>query len=604
MRNAYHGDIHHAQTNEQIRYLRRRLRGVMRGGESEPRRRDAGLGQVHDFVPGHARRTPALVEIISLTVREHPAPTCTSIQGKRDLATHSSSSFIFHPYAVMRPEDLDIYDLLCLDRSRVPYCPKWNGQSLDKYLPDHIAHIRAVAPEHLQQDLNSLICHVMPQGEVRLDRLEKTLNDSLGRGSWDCCVEWDFDTHKAWFEERNASKATIKGAKKLQQYAWPQVLEALDVARAERQDGKRNGCDQEKPLVPSDCDRALEILHGKGKRKRDVQDGQHGSEDAVTLEMDNADSAPESGKRGRMGDLPPRTLCASSQLTGWITDEDLDKLKSGRLLEEEGIRQVVHRICQLKPDQFSLGYAGNRNSPKDTAAIVPILAGEDHWILGVLKTDSAVLYDPKGFPGSDAGVNQLRNILPIRNTPTIKRSSPIFQQQRGDSQILLLIMAFLLVAGVSIPPDLDLRMWSCLFFCMLAPIRQPDGEHDIFDYARSTLSEEDRQMVDELVTVDISSWDQHIRLKDVVQRIEQVVAESRRTLEVVLESAETAMAALSGLRKDAETAIALLCIGRGYELCVTWQQRIREQLSMTQPYVLLNDDSVGPLDQTNSGSMR
>ena len=502
----------------------------------------------------------------------------------------------------MRPEDLDIYDLLCLDRSRVPKCPKWNGQSLDKYLPDHIAHIRAVAPDHLQQDLNSLICHVMPQGEVRPERLEEMLNDSLGRGSWDCCVGWDFDTHKAWFEERNASKLTIKGTKKLQQHAWPQVLEALDVARAERQDGRRNGCDQEKPLVPSDCDRALEILHGKGKRKRELQDGQHISEDAVVLEMDDGDSAPDSGKRRRMGDLPPRTLCPSSQLTGWITDEDLDKLKSGRLLEEEAIRQLVHRICQLKPDKFSLAYTGSRNSPKDTTAIVPILAGEDHWILGVLKTESVVLYDPKGLPGSEAGVNQLYNILPIRKTPTITRSSPIFQQQRGDSQVLLLIMAFLLVAGVTIPPHLDLRLWSRLFFCMLAPIRQPDVEHDIFDYARSTLGEEDRQIVDELLTIDIGSWNQHILIKDLIQRTEQVVAESRRTLEVVLESAETAMAAFSGLRKDAETAIALLCIGRGYELCVAWQQRIREQLSMTQPHVLLNDECVELLDKQSPGA--
>ncbi|KAJ6439152.1 hypothetical protein O9K51_08562 [Purpureocillium lavendulum] len=79
---------------------------------------------------------------------------------------------------------------------------------------------------------------------------------------------------------------------------------------------------------------------------------------------------------------------------------------------------------------------------ENVTRLVPVKVSNDHWILGRVRHGCPVtLYDPKGSCDSTAGLDRVRIVA----GGSFYRSSPVFQQNKGESEVLLLRIALCLV---------------------------------------------------------------------------------------------------------------------------------------------------------------
>ncbi|KJZ68478.1 hypothetical protein HIM_12130 [Hirsutella minnesotensis 3608] len=137
----------------------------------------------------------------------------------------------------------------------------------------------------------------------------------------------------------------------------------------------------------------------------------------------------------------------------------LEGLVRGRLLGADFVFGAMRCICECTQDFFAAepGHKITYASQCDAATrLVPIQESVDHWILGQVRQGHAtILYDPRGSCDSVAGVELVRTM--VGNNDEIRRSSPLFQYQEGDSEVLLLYMALCLMGRDHIPSTVNRR---------------------------------------------------------------------------------------------------------------------------------------------------
>ncbi|KAK4062644.1 hypothetical protein Purlil1_14199 [Purpureocillium lilacinum] len=258
------------------------------------------------------------------------------------------------------------------------------------------------------------------------------------------------------------------------------------------------------------------------------------SEESMSNQESHASSLPPQPYAKRPRRARPFTDDVDEALESW-----LESLLLGDLLGPDFVFQALECICDFAAG-FEAAKPGStityESLGENVTRLVPVKVSNDHWILGRVRHGCPViLYDPKGSCDSTAGLDRVRTVAGER----FYRSSPVFQQNEGESEVLLLYIALCLVGQSDIPPTVDMS------FCrrLLHSVLHTDALEEASGAARVRL---DIQRLLNPVIVDPSTWGRAgVRLSDAreaLERIREAEEAMRSDLALMLPSAHHAAA--------------------------------------------------------------
>jgi len=235
------------------------------------------------------------------------------------------------------------------------------------------------------------------------------------------------------------------------------------------------------------------------------------SEESVSNQESHASSTTPQPYVKRRRRARPFTGGVDEPLESW-----LESLVLGHLLGPDFVFQALECICGFAAG-FEAAKPGStityESLAENVTRLVPVKVSDDHWILGRVRHGCPViLYDPKGSCDSTAGLDRVRTVAGGR----FYRSSPVFQQNEGESEVLLLYIALCLVGQSDIPPTVDMS------FCrhLLHSVLHTDSLEEASGAARVRL---DIQRLLNPVIVDSSTWGRAgVRLSDVREALERI----------------------------------------------------------------------------------
>ncbi|PWI65037.1 hypothetical protein PCL_07449 [Purpureocillium lilacinum] len=253
------------------------------------------------------------------------------------------------------------------------------------------------------------------------------------------------------------------------------------------------------------------------------------SEESVSNQESHASSPTPQPYVKRPRRARPFTDGVDEALESW-----LESLVLGHLLGPDFVFQALECICDFAAG-FEAAKPGStityESLAENVTRLVPVKVSNDHWILGRVRHGCPViLYDPKGSCDSTAGLDRVRIVPGGR----FYRSSPVFQQNEGESEVLLLYIALCLVGQSDIPPTVDMS------FCrhLLHSVLHTDSLEEASGAARVRL---DIQRLLNPIIVDSSTWGRAgVRLSDVreaLERIREAEEAMRSDLALMLPSA-------------------------------------------------------------------
>lgn len=253
------------------------------------------------------------------------------------------------------------------------------------------------------------------------------------------------------------------------------------------------------------------------------------SEESMSNQESHASSLPPQPYAKRPRRARPFTDGVDEALESW-----LESLVLGHLLGPDFVFQALECICDFAAG-FEAAKPGStityESLAENVTRLVPVKVSNDHWILGRVRHGCPViLYDPKGSCDSTAGLDRVRTVAGGR----FYRSSPVFQQNEGESEVLLLYIALCLVGQSDIPPTVDMS------FCrhLLHSVLHTDSLEEASGAARVRL---DIQRLLNPIIVDSSTWGRAgVRLSDVreaLERIREAEEAMRSDLALMLPSA-------------------------------------------------------------------
>ncbi|KAK4075241.1 hypothetical protein Purlil1_12715 [Purpureocillium lilacinum] len=515
----------------------------------------------------------------------------------------------------MGPTAPDICQTLNLVANGCPRCRSFSGA-----IPDYIDHVRNRLPEKMERDFNELLAEEYLPG-IAVARL-------LIFGTWTAHVLRRFAWSKveealdAAHAERLTRKSRGAARGKVMPTDFRTALKNLELHQAtaasnlpqrisrpepglEMQPNRPNFTEVSfelnipmpvdgtgKPAVDHDSD------HDQPHRRHQAIQRQTGSAHiskapSVVLIPDSPGSTEQhsdeaESEEGSPRPRPPtkRARTAANDRTAGVPralDTALEGLVLGQLLGPDFLFQALASICEcagnveaVRPKQ-SLACTPARGT---ATRLVPIQQGEDHWILCQIRRGYPImLYDPQGSRESVAGIENARAM--ISDKGMIARSSPLFQVQAGDSEVLLLYTALCLVGKSSIPAAVNTPFCRHLLCCVFSPpspmSAEQQGDQNRFSHIPMMV----QRMLDPFL--DVSTWGQpRVRLSDALERVLKAKKDMQSQRELIMVSAHHGAELFHKLNESAAHGTPPLGNGQfrieaGLEFCTS----VRDEIART-----------------------